>query len=128
MLQRIFYASLGCLQLLMCINWLFSKLRPMMDMAFFTHFWYSLVTLGSLLEGGAFSDLWIMSQRSIEAKSISILNIRRLNLSPYNLSMIIALSLSRFVIFCTQNAFVHFKFSNQIFLPQRKLRKFKSFK
>jgi hypothetical protein len=38
--------------------------------------------LGSAFEGGASSDSSIMSQRSMEVKSISILNFQRLNLSP----------------------------------------------
>ena len=50
---------------------------------FFTHLWYSFNTLGSTLESGVFSDPSTMSQRSMEAKTIFILNFIRLNFSPW---------------------------------------------
>ncbi len=63
-----------------------------MDMAFFARRWYSLMTLGSALDGGASSDPSTISQRSMEANTISILNFQRLKFSPLNFSMILALS------------------------------------
>src|ERR1700737_3502441 len=98
-LQRIFHASAGPLQLLTCASWLSAKLSTMMDMAFFTRLWYSFNTFGSALDGGAFSDPSTMSQRSTEAKAISILNFQRLNFSPWNLSITLTASLSRYAIF-----------------------------
>ncbi len=95
MLQRVFHVSAGPLQLLMWASWLSAKLRPITDMAFLTRRSYSFFTFGSAFEGGASSDPSIMSQRSMEAESISILNFQRLNLSPWNLSMVLALSPSK---------------------------------
>ncbi len=92
MLQSVFHASAGPLHLLMWWSWLSTKLMPMIDMAFFTCRWYSLMILGSALDGGASSNPSTISQRSMEANTISILNFQKLKFSPLNLSMTLALS------------------------------------
>ncbi len=84
-----------------------TKLMAMVDMAFFARRWYSLMTLGSALDGGASSDSSTISQRSMEANTISILNFQRLKFSPLNLSMTLVLSPSN-------NAILH---SNMTSLP-----------
>ncbi len=75
------------------------SLEPaMVDMAFFARRWYSLMTLGSELDGGASSNPSTISQRSMEANTISILNFQRLKFSPLNLSMTLTLSPSKDVV------------------------------
>ena len=41
------------------------------NMVFLTCLWYSLNTLGSVLEGGAFLNMSTMFEKSMEAKTIS---------------------------------------------------------
>ena len=48
-----------------------------MDMAFLCRFLYSSNTLGSELEDGAFPNLSLMSQRSMDTNNILILNFQR---------------------------------------------------
>ena len=57
-LTTVLHASAGLLHFFMYANWLSAKLRPIMDMAFFTRLWYSFNTLGSALEGRTFSDVY----------------------------------------------------------------------
>ena len=61
-----------------CINALHIQMSEM-DMVFLTCLWYSFNIFRSALEGGVFLDPSTMSERSTEAKTISILNFQRLN-------------------------------------------------
>ena len=97
--KKVFHTSTCLLQFFMYASCFCAKLRPMMDMAFFTCLWCSYNTLGSALESGAFLDPSTMSQKSTKANTISILNFQRLNFSPYNLFMTLAVLLSRYAIF-----------------------------
>jgi hypothetical protein len=94
-----FQAFASPLQLLMFANWLSAKLGPMMDMSFLTHLWYSFITLGSTLEGGASLDPSIMFQKFMDVNNILILNFQRLKFPPLNLSMnLVTLLLSDVII------------------------------
>ena len=128
MLQRIFHASTGILQLMMYIIWLFAKLRPIIDMAFLTRLWYLFNTLGFTLECEVFSYLSTMSQRSMKAKTISILNFQRLNFSLLNLSMTLAPLLLSCVIFVQKMHLYDQKFQIKFSSHEGKLRTFKSLK
>ena len=58
----------------------FHQIEAKMDTAFFTCLWYFFNNLGFMLESRALLGPSTMSKRSIEAKTISILNFQRLNL------------------------------------------------
>ena len=94
MLQKVFQIYARPLQILMCLSWLSTKFRPMMDMIFLKCLWHFFNTLRSVLEGQASSDLSTISQRPMDANNILILNFLRLNFPPLNLSMILSASIS----------------------------------
>ena len=114
MLQKVFHAFTGPLQLLMCASWLSVKLRPMIDMAFLTCLWYSFNTLGSTLEGGGSSDPFTISQRSMDANNILNLNFQKLNFCLLNLPMILVALLSNDVILRSNISFKHLKYKSFI--------------
>ena len=94
MLQKIFHAFVGPLQLLMCASWLYVKLKLLMDMAFLTHLWNSLNTLGSILERYGSLDPFTMFQRPMDANNILIFYFQSLNFPSFNLLMILVILIS----------------------------------
>lgn len=114
MLQKVFHASAGPLQLLMCASWLSAKLKLIMDMAFLTRLWYYFNTLESALESGGSSDLSTIFQRSIDVNNILILYFQWWNFLPQNLSMILVALFSNDIIVCLDIPSKHSKNSNKI--------------
>ena len=61
-----------------------------MNMAFLMCLWYFFNTLEFALDEGGFLDLSRISQRSMDANNIVILNFQILNFPLLNLSMVLA--------------------------------------
>ena len=112
MFHRVSYVSVGPVHSLMWSISLSTKFMAMMTRTFLHLLVYSFLVDSCASLGGGLLDLFTMSQRTLVANTISILNFQRTKLSPLNLSTIGRLSLVDEAMWAECEASTCLKYSN----------------